>query len=242
VEASKPAKFESSGRESVFRLSSPKLRIAPSLLSADFGRLREQLAPLEEAGCEVLHLDVMDGHFVPNISFGVPVIQSLRRHTNLFLDTHLMISEPARYAEAFARAGCDLLTFHIETTDDPASVVETIRRQGVAAGVALNPTTTESRIESILENVDLVLVMSVWPGFGGQSFIADVLPKVEAIRRRLRPDQRMEIDGGIDATTVARAASAGADTLVAGSAIFGRPDPIAAYRLLEQSASGSGAR
>lgn len=220
-----------------FRLASPTIRMAPSVLSADFGRLAEEVAAIERAGAEMLHLDVMDGHFVPNISFGVPVIASLRKHTSLFLDTHLMIQEPKRYAEAFAMAGCDLITFHIEVTDEPVAVVEHIHGLGVAAGVSLNPTTPVSAVESVLDRVELVLVMSVWPGFGGQSFIADVLPKVRELRRLLRPDQRLEIDGGIDAKTIPLAAEAGADTFVAGTAIFGQPDPPAAMQRLRQLAS-----
>lgn len=216
--------------------------MAPSLLSADFARLAEDVAAIESAGAPLLHLDVMDGHFVPNISFGVPVIRSLRPRTRLFFDAHLMISEPMRYAEAFVKAGCDHVTFHIEVADKPAALVEHIHRLGASAGVCLNPTTPVSAIDPILESVDLVLIMSVWPGFGGQSFIADVLPKVSDLRRRLRPDQRLEIDGGIDENTIASAARAGADTFVAGTAIFGTPDPPAAMRRLQalaDSAAGS---
>lgn len=222
-----------------FALAEPKTRIAPSILSADFARLAEHVAVVERAGVEVLHLDVMDGHFVPNISFGVPVVKSLRSHTRCFFDGHLMISEPARYAAAFAKAGCDLLTFHIEVAPDPAAVVATIRATGAAVGVALNPTTLDTAIDAIIESVDLVLVMSVWPGFSGQSFIADVLPKVAALRRRLRPDQRLEIDGGIDATTIASAAAAGADTFVAGTAVFGQENPADACGVLQQMAASA---
>lgn len=217
-------------------LQSSEIRIAPSLLSADFSRLEEQVALVERAGAEMLHLDVMDGHFVPNISFGVPVIASLRKRTNLFFDAHLMISDPMKYAEPFARAGCDLITFHIEVALQPWKVVEEIRKQGVRVGVSLNPTTPDSSIDAIIADVDLVLVMSVWPGFGGQKFIADVLPKVTELRHRLRPDQRLEIDGGVDATTIAAAAAAGADTFVAGTAVFGRPDPAGAMKELESLA------
>ncbi len=221
------------------RLARSDLRIAPSLLSADFSSLREQVALVEQTGAEVLHLDIMDGHFVPNISFGVPVIRSLRKHTRMFFDAHLMISEPARYAEAFVKAGCELISFHIETVQDPKAVLRQIKSLGVAVGVALNPTTLEATINTILDQVDLVLVMSVWPGFGGQAFIANVLPKVRALRARLRPDQRLEIDGGIDATTIAAAAQAGADTFVAGTAVFGQLDPATAYRGLLQLARGA---
>jgi len=219
-----------------FALAEPGIRIAPSLLAADFARLHEAVDCIAEAGEQVLHLDVMDGHFVPNISFGVPVIESLRPRTGMFFDAHLMIEEPKRYAEAFVKAGCDHITFHIEVTDDPVDVVEHIRGLGASVGVCLNPTTGIETIESILDRVDIVLVMSVWPGFGGQSFIADVLPKVAALRKRLGPHQRVEIDGGIAAGTIADAAAAGADTLVAGTAVFRQKDPVAAIRQLRKLA------
>jgi len=217
---------------SKFKLAEPGIRIAPSLLAADFARLREAVDGIAAAGEQVLHLDVMDGHFVPNISFGVPVIESLRPHTTMFFDAHLMIEEPKRYAESFVKAGCDHITFHIEVADDPGDVVDHIRGLGASVGVCLNPTTGLETIESIIDRVDMVLVMSVWPGFGGQSFIADVLPKVAELRKRLAPHQRLEIDGGIAAATIADAAAAGADTLVAGTAVFRQKDPAAAIRQL----------
>lgn len=210
--------------------------MAPSLLSADFGRLAEGVAAIEAAGAEVLHLDVMDGHFVPNISFGIPVIKSLRPKSSLFFDTHLMIEEPARYAKPFVDAGADLVTFHIEVTSNPKEVCDVIRSAGAFAGVSLNPTTPIDSILPILTSVDLVLVMSVWPGFGGQSFISDVLEKLERLRDLLRPDQRLQIDGGIGPATISAAVNAGADTLVAGSAIFGREDPVGAMRELQKLA------
>lgn len=219
-----------------FPLAAPRIRMAPSMLSADFARLAEHVAVVERAGAEVLHLDVMDGHFVPNISFGVPVIASMRKASRMFFDAHLMIAEPRRYAEAFVKAGCDHITFHIEVTGEAQELVRHIRGLGVSAGVSLNPTTPASAIESIIQDVDLVLVMSVWPGFGGQKFIADVLPKVRELRARLAPQQRLQIDGGIDPTTIAAAAEAGADTFVAGTAIFGQPDPAGAMQALEQAA------
>ena len=222
---------------SSFALATPGIRIAPSMLSADFSRLAEHVAEVEAAGAEVLHLDVMDGHFAPNISYGVPVIASIRKRSKMFFDAHLMIEEPQRYAEAFVKAGCDHITFHIEVTDEPQTVVEHIRDLGVSVGVCLNPTTEIETIESIIDQVDLVLVMSVWPGFGGQSFIADVLPKVAELRTRLGDHQRLELDGGVDAKTITDAAKAGADTFVAGTAVFGKPDPGAAYAELLQLAS-----
>lgn len=221
---------------SEFKLAAPGVRIAPSLLSADFAALAPALKLVEDAGCEVIHLDVMDGHFVPNISFGIPVIKSIRACSKMFFDAHLMIEEPARYAEAFAEAGCELITFHIEVTDDPAAVVNHIRSLGANVGVSLNPTTPASAIDSIIDQVDLVLVMSVWPGFGGQKFIADVLPKVEELRGRLEDSQRLQIDGGIDPTTIASAASAGADTFVAGTAVYRQSDPVGAMNHLAELA------
>ncbi len=210
------------------------MRVAPSLLAADFARLADHVHMIENAGAEILHLDVMDGHFVPNISFGVPVIEKLRPVSKLFFDTHLMITDPVKYAEPFVKAGSDLLTFHIEVTDAPMKVVEHIRSLGARVGVTLNPGTEVETIWSVVEAVDLVLVMSVWPGFGGQKFIPNALDRLRAIRAKLRPEQRLEVDGGIGLATVEEAARAGADTLVAGSAVFDRPDPAAAMLELER--------
>lgn len=229
---------------STWRLAEPRIRINASILAADFARLRDEIAIIEATGSDVLHLDVMDGHFVPNISFGPPVIERIRPHSKMYFDAHLMIEEPARYAEAFAKAGCDHLSFHIEVTDEPKKVAEQIHALGMTAGIVLNPTTPAEAVYGVLSDVELVLVMSVWPGFGGQKFMPEVLPKVTELRRRLRPDQRLEIDGGIHTNTIAQAARAGADTPVAGSAIFGQPDPAAAmrelHRLAEQAAGRVG--
>lgn len=222
--------------EAGFKLALPGIRMAPSLLSADFSKLREDVERIERAGATVLHLDVMDGHFVPNISFGAPIIASIRDCSSMFFDAHLMIAEPKRYAEAFVKAGCDHLTFHIEVTDEPGAVVDHIRGLGVSVGVSINPTTPISKIEPIINDVDLVLVMSVWPGFGGQKFIHDVLAKTSELAKRLAPHQRLQIDGGIDPHTIGLAAEAGADTFVAGTAIFRQSDPPAAMAKLERLA------
>ncbi len=217
-----------SSNRTPWRFADPAIRMAPSILSADFGRLGEEIARIESAGTEILHLDVMDGHFVPNISFGIPVVEKLRPRSKLYFDTHLMITDPLKYAEPFVEAGSDLLTFHIEVAEDPVKCVEHIRALGADVGVTLNPGTPVDALDPVIDRVDMVLVMSVWPGFGGQEFITDSLDRVRAIKSRLRPDQRLEIDGGIGPETIADAASAGADTFVAGSAIFGRDDPVAA--------------
>jgi ribulose-phosphate 3-epimerase len=217
-------------------LLEPRIRIAPSLLSADFGRLREELAMIAEAGADLVHLDIMDGHFVPNLSFGVPVVEKIRCYSDLYFDTHVMITDPLKYAEPFIKAGSNNYSFHIETVSDARPVVDHIHELGAQAGVVLNPSTPADAVDAVLGKVELVLVMSVWPGFGGQAFMAEVLPKAAAISRKLRPNQRLEFDGGIDATTVVQAAASGADTFVAGSAIFGTVNPPAALREIRRAA------
>ena len=203
-----------------------KIRIAPSVLAADFARLEAEIRRVERGGADVLHLDIMDGHFVPNLSFGVPVVASIAKTTELFLDTHLMIEEPGKYAEPFVRAGAGGITFHIEVVDKPEQMIRQLRDLGVKVGVSINPGTPVSSLDAILNDVDLVLVMTVWPGFGGQSFIADCVPKIRELSQRLRSEQWLEVDGGINRETAAIAAAAGADTLVAGSAVFGASDPV----------------
>ncbi len=217
----------------------PGARMAPSILSADFARLGEQIRLVEKAGVHMLHMDVMDGHFVPNLSIGVPVVQSVRKCTDLLLDVHVMITDPLFYAEPFAAAGADLITFHIEVTPEPARVIDRLRELGSGVGISLNPGTPVSTITGVVDKVDMVLLMTVWPGFGGQKFIEPMLDKIRAIAGHLRPDQRLEVDGGIHEETIARTARAGADTFVAGSAVFDAADPTAEVIRLQHLAESA---
>jgi ribulose-phosphate 3-epimerase len=203
--------------------------IAPSILSADFAKLGAEIDEVDRGGADFLHLDVMDGHFVPNISFGPVICAATRRISKAFLDAHLMISEPVRYTPAFVKAGVDAITFHVEVVDDPAAVAQEIRRLGCKhVGITLNPATPVERLWRALDHVDHVLVMSVVPGFSGQRFMPEVLPKCEAVKKRLRPNQRLEIDGGINAQTIRSARDAGVDWFVVASAIFDKPHRPAA--------------
>lgn len=207
------------------------IKLAPSILSADFARLGDAIAEAQAAGADRIHVDVMDGHFVPNITIGPVVVQSLRRITSLPLECHLMIEDPDRYAPDFAAAGADTITVHPEGARHLHRTIQRIRDLGRRVGVALNPATSEVAIEEVLADVDLVLVMTVNPGFGGQKFIESTLPKIRRIREMIdavNTDCELEVDGGIDAVTVERAVSAGARVLVAGSAVFGASDGVAA--------------
>ncbi len=211
------------------------IEVAPSILSADFGKLASEIAEVAAAGVKIVHLDVMDGHFVPNLTVGPPVIAKLRKHSDLVFDSHLMISEPARYVEAFAKAGVDNITFHIEVADDPAGMVARIRDLGCTAGITLNPETPVRAIERVAPLCDMVLVMTVRPGFGGQQFMPEAARKIVDLRKIVGPDVRIEVDGGIDPATTPIVVSYGADTLVAGNAIFGQPDRAAAIDAIRKA-------
>ncbi len=212
--------------------------VLPSLLMCDFGDLKSELSRLESAGIEVLHLDVMDGHFVPNLTYGMPIVEGIRRHSELPLDVHLMISDPLAYAEPMVQAGADLLTFHVEAVQDAAAVAKTIRSLGAGVGVALNPETPLSDLDGCLDEVDLVLVMSVKAGFGGQSFQPVALEKIASLRQS-HPDLLLEIDGGINAETIGQARAAGCDLFVVGSAIFKADDYNAAISTLDSAIAGA---
>ncbi|MBK7578733.1 MAG: ribulose-phosphate 3-epimerase [Myxococcales bacterium] len=215
-------------------MSSP-LRIAPSILSADLGRLAEEIQAVERGGADWIHVDVMDGRFVPNISLGPVVVRAARAATLLPLDVHLMIVEPERYVEAFAEAGADVISVHVEASLHLQRTLAEIRRLGKKAGVVLNPHTHESSIEHVLDDLDLILVMSVNPGFGGQRFLPSALPKLRALRGMI--EQRglaidLEVDGGVAPDTARSVIEAGANVLVAGSAVFGQSDRAAAIQAL----------
>jgi ribulose-phosphate 3-epimerase len=216
------------------------IEIAPSILSADFARLGEEIASAERGGASLLHCDVMDGHFVPNITIGLPVIKSLRRATRLPLDAHLMVSEPGLYAEQFAEAGASMVSVHVEADAHLHRTLASIKAKGAAAGVALNPATPLVALEEALPYADFILLMSVNPGFGGQKFIQTSLDKLRRLRRMIEGrglKTRIEIDGGVDATNVSEIAAAGADIVVAGTAVFGAGDPARSVRELRDAAA-----
>jgi len=222
-------------------VTTPRHLIAPSILSADFGRLAEEIRAVDEAGADWIHVDVMDGHFVPNLTIGPAVIEAVRAATSLPLDVHLMIESPDAFIESYAAAGADRIAVHVEACPHLHRTVAHLREAGARAGVALNPATPAAAIEPILGDLDQVVVMTVNPGFGGQKFIESVLPKISQIRRWL--DERelaieLEVDGGVGPGSIGRVASAGANAFVAGSAIFHKPDYAATIAELRKQAAG----
>ena len=210
---------------------SSEFKLAPSILSADFANLQSALSQCEEGGAHWIHVDVMDNQFVPNLTIGPPVVKSLRPKTNKFIDVHMMVIEPEKLVEPFARAGADLITFHIEATDNPQSVIDLIKSTGTKVGISIKPSTSMSDIEPFYDQVDLILVMSVEPGFGGQGYIPESTKRIRDIKQKLNEqclqDRVMiEVDGGIKLFNAKELIDAGADVLVAGSAIFGTDDPV----------------
>ncbi|MDB4614213.1 ribulose-phosphate 3-epimerase [bacterium] len=224
---------------SAIRSSRPA--IAPSMLKCDFGNLHREIELLESAGAPLLHLDIMDGNFVPNLSYGAMVIKRMRELTKLPFDAHLMISDPAKYMDEYIDAGCELITFHLEAQPDPVELLKRIRSADCASGLAINPGTPVEDLKPFLEHCDLILIMSVEPGFGGQKFMPVALEKLQAVRQLVSDDTLLSVDGGIGTSTIAGTAQAGADIFVAGSAIFDTPDYKAAIDGLHQLASAANA-
>ncbi len=219
------------------RLPKPgTIEVVPSILSADFARLADEIAQIEAAGVKMVHLDVMDGNFVPNITIGPPVIAKLRKYSKLIFDSHLMILKPSEFAERFLEAGVNNITFHIEVEPEPEKFIDKLHRLGCTAGITLNPDTPVELIKNVAPLCDMVLVMTVHPGFGGQSFMHDAAKKIIEVRKIVGPDIRIEVDGGIDPQTTPIAVSYGADTLVAGNAIFSKKDRAAAIEDIRKAA------
>lgn len=213
--------------------------VAPSVLAADFSKLGEEIRRVESAGADWLHIDVMDGHFVENLSMGTCVMRGVRKCAHVPLDVHLMITNPDRHLDRFIDEGASVVTFHVEVAEDPLHLIERIRKRGARAGVSISPETPVERILPLAGEADLILVMTVHPGRGGQPYIEAMEPKIQAVRERGGPDLDVEVDGGIDERTAARAAAAGANVHVAGTSIFGAPDAVQAIRSIRGAATGA---
>lgn len=216
-------------KKTVKDLDIHKLLVSPSILAADFAKLGEDVAKVTEGGCDLIHLDVMDGHFVPNLTIGPGIIKSIRSYSNLVFDTHLMISDPLKYADSFVKSGADHITFHLECDNPTDEVIQKLRHLGVSVGISLKPATPAEKLFPYLDQIDLVLIMTVEPGFGGQSFMSHMMPKVKAIKNEIvkrNLQVHIEVDGGLDSNTVEDAVRAGANMIVAGTSVFRNPDGI----------------